>query len=153
MVGLLDIAPLTTTVKLGKEKIEVVGISAKGVACILQDFPQFAGMLSGGTLKGEELLAAAPDMVAAIIAAGTGTPGNDQAIERASMLPVEYQLDLLEAIIKISMPSGPAPFMRRLTGLLNSMGASSNSVGQRKTTAPTSTGKETDSPLLQPLKG
>jgi hypothetical protein len=145
MVGLLDIAPVTATVKWGETEIQCRGVSVKGVAILLQDYPQFTALIAGGAIKPEQILSAAPELVAGIIAAGTGTPGNKEAQEKAADLPMEVQLDLLEHIIKMTMPSGPAPFLRRLTGLLNSIGAVSNANAGVQIEAP-STGKETATP-------
>jgi len=121
MVGLLDIAPLTKSVTVNGKDIEVFGVSAKGVASLFASFPQFRDMFISGKIDTQALVESAPDVVAAIIACSTGTPGNKKAEQRAALLPLEAQLDLLDATVALTMPNGAGPFAKRLTGLLNSM--------------------------------
>jgi hypothetical protein len=121
MVGLLDIAPSLKTINIGGVDVIVCGVSAKGIAYLLEKFPEFKAMFGGGDIDPKKMMRSAPELVAAIIAAGTGTPGNHKAEEKAASLPLEMQFDLMEAILEVTMPSGAGPFVKRLTGLISSV--------------------------------
>ena len=75
MVGLLDIAPLTQTVIVRDQPIEVTGVSAKGLAQLLLRFPELRALISGREVGLDQLLALGGDIVAAVIAAGCGQAG------------------------------------------------------------------------------
>jgi hypothetical protein len=147
MVGLLDIAPLTKTVTVNGTAIEVTGVSVTGVATLMRDYPVLAKMLTGTTVAPTDLISIAPDAIAAVLAAGTGTPGNKKAEEIAARLPLEAQVDLLEAIIALTMPGGFGPFVERLTGLF-SMGELPS-----LSASPASTGKDQDTSSPEPSSG
>jgi len=122
MTGLADIAAVTETVTVGKAKVEVFGVSARGIALLLVRFPDLRKMFSGVEVAPENLMVLGGDVVAAIIAAGTGSPGSLEAEALADRLPVGVQVDLLSVIIRLTMPSGFGPFVEQinaLSGILN----------------------------------
>lgn len=120
MVGLLDLAPSTRTVRAGGGDVAVYGVSAKGIAALLVQFPQLKTLFTGGKLAvdPESIASVAPDAVSAIIAAGCGYPGDAKAIKAAEQLPVGEQAKLLDAIVDLTMPDGPRPFVEALTALM-----------------------------------
>lgn len=122
MVGLLDIAPLTERVSVRGQEIEVVGVSAKGIAHLLARFPELRALITGRGVSPETIMEIGGDIVAAIIAAGTGYPADQRAEEIAGSLAVSEQADLLSAILKLTMPSGFGPFVEKLAGLGNLFG-------------------------------
>lgn len=120
MVGLIDafggdLAVETVTV-LGR-KVSVPGVSAKGIAYLLAKYPDLRKVMSGKAVEEAELFAMGGDVVGAIIAAGTGSPGDEAAEAFASALPLDAQADLLAAIIKATMPSGIGPFVDKLAAM------------------------------------
>lgn len=117
MAGLLDIAPAVEAVEIRGNAVDVYGVSVKGIAYLLQRFPELRMMMSGKSVDPEALLAVGGDAVAAIIAAGTGYPGDKQAEEIAGKLALDEQADLLAAIVKLTMPGGIGPFVQKLNGL------------------------------------
>jgi len=117
MVGLLDLSPIAATVVVRGQTVEVVGISAKGVAHLLARFPELGDVMSGKTVEVARLMEIGGDCVAAIIAAGCGLVGNAEAEERAGSLSLEEQADFLTEILKLTMPGGVGPFVAKLTGL------------------------------------
>jgi hypothetical protein len=131
MVGFLDIAPSTKQVMVGGEAVDVYGVTLKGAVALVRNYPKFMGIFLGGGVTSEALFASGPDLVAAVIAAGLGYSGKKSlaAAEKADQLPLQAQFDLLEAIIEVTMPDGPGPFVKRLTGLLNSMAAGNHAAG------------------------
>lgn len=126
MVGLVDIAPVTTAVTIRGQEVTVTGISARGIALLLARFPELRALVTGREVALDELLKLGGDVVAAIIAAGTGTPGDAQAEAAADNLTLEEQADLIAAIVELTMPRGLGPLVDRLSrlGLLAASGAS-----------------------------
>jgi hypothetical protein len=122
MVGLLDIAPAAKSVTVRGSQVQVPGVSAEGIAHLLGRFPELRRMFAGGEVNLGGLQAIGGELVAAILAAGTGTPGNAEAEKMAAGLGVDEQADLLEAILLATMPGGVGPFVEkveRIAGLLN----------------------------------
>ena len=114
MVGLLDIAPLTETVTVRDQPIEVTGVTAKGLAQLLLRFPELRALISGREVGLDQLLALGGDIVAAVIAAGCGQAGEAQAEAAAGRLGLDDQAELLAAIMTLTMPQGLGPFVDKL---------------------------------------
>lgn len=132
MTSLLDIRPQAIKVQIGDAEIECQGITADGVAQLMGRFPGLRGLLfpDGQRQGGEELsdplalIHAAPETIAAIIAAGTGHPGNKEHEKAASKLPIEPQIDLLTAILRLTLPGGFVPFVEKITAIFGGVGGS-----------------------------
>ena len=114
MVGLVDIAPAREKVLVGDQEVEVCGISAAGLAVLLQRFPQLRQLFAGREISMDDVFEFGGPCVAAIIAAGTGAPGNKDAEAVASQLTFDIQLDFIEAILKATLPGGMGNFMQKL---------------------------------------
>jgi hypothetical protein len=117
MVGLIDVAPRTETVDVQGSSVPVHGISAKGLAHLLGRFPEMRRLMTGQDVKIEQLIDMGGDAVAAIIAAGCGYPGDQVAEDVAASLSLEAQVDLLGAILRLTLPGGFGPFVEKLTAL------------------------------------
>jgi hypothetical protein len=117
MVGLIDIAPRTETVDVDGVAVEVRGISAAGVASILARFPEIRMLMSGREVDADRIFAIGGNAVAAIIAAGCGYPGDADAERVAGTLHVEAQADILEVVLRLTLPKGIGPFVEKLTSL------------------------------------
>ena len=123
MVGLLDIAPIGVTVDIEGQKLTVTGISAEGIAYLLQEYP--AALNLRNLISSDEndaglvtkLLSLGPGVVASVIAAGCGYPGNQEAIKLASSFPITAQADVLDAIVRKTLPRGLIPFAERLNSI------------------------------------
>lgn len=124
MTGLMDIVPLTKQVTVGNQQIEVNGISALGLAQLMTDFPELQQMMEGKDIEltPARLIELFPEAVAGILAAGTGKPGDKQVQKHATTLPVGVQLDLLIAILDLSIPGGLGPFVQNLAVLASAVG-------------------------------
>lgn len=142
MTGLLSIAPVTTTVA----GVTVHGVSAKGIALLLDGFPALRALMSGREVAVDELIQAAPDAVAAIIAAGIGYPGDAQQIEAAAALPLDLQADFIAAILKLTMPKGPKGFLEKLSGLGLSIPADAQPIVASAATAPVMKSRKASKP-------
>ncbi len=118
MVGLRDISPAAETVEVNGDKIPVPGVSAAGLVFLINRYPAIMAMLGDSDgITSERLAGLGIDMVAAIIAAGCGFPGDEKAESVASQLNVSAQVDLLEAILRRTMPKGIGPFVEGLARL------------------------------------
>ena len=126
MVGLVDIAPVTSTILVRGQDITITGVSARGIALLLARFPELRAVITGREVAMDDLLKLGGDVIAAIIAAGTGSPGDNDAEQAADNLTLEEQADLLASIVELTMPRGLGPLVERLSrlGLLAGGGAS-----------------------------
>lgn len=125
MVGLVDIAPVTSTVTVRGQDITVTGVSARGIAHLLARFPELRALMTGREVALDDLLKLGGDVITAIIAAGTGAPGDADVEKAADNLTLEEQADLLAAILELTMPRGLGPLVERLSRLGLLAGASS----------------------------
>lgn len=124
MAGLLDIAPISTKL----HGVTVTGVSVKGVAYILDRFPQARMAMTGRELNltVADIMVLAPQAIASIIAVGCGivpdgTPeGEARQLEHeaaASELVVGIQMEFIDAILKATLPGGVGPFVKTLEQL------------------------------------
>ncbi len=117
MAGLVDIAAITEKVSVAGTVVDVPGVSVAGVATLLHRFPELRKLMSGIEVSADDLLKAGPDALAAILAAGTGEPGNEKAEAAAARLTLGDQADLFAAILRVTLPGGIDPFVEKLAGL------------------------------------
>ena len=114
-LSLRDIADFGENIPIGDGRsLKVKGISAQGVVLLLVRFPELQKWLSGQSLKIADTFIRAPETIAAVIAAGTGAPGDTDAEDIAASLPVEVQTDVLEAVYRQTFRSGFGPFVKRV---------------------------------------
>lgn len=115
-MSLKDIAPLSETVEIRGDKIVVKGITNEGIAVIWRRFPVLVDLLSGNATPAS-VSEKAPDAIAAVIAAGCGFPGDEEAEAIAASLTVDESAALLSAILGMTWPRGFGPFVESLTKL------------------------------------
>lgn len=130
MVGLIDIAPAAETVELGGKRIPVAGLTIASVAALFLRFPALKAAFeaaAGSGLdvkKAAEIVAGCGDAVlAAVLAAGTGKPGDADEEAAARRLGLEAQVALLDPILRLTMPGGLDPFVARLVPMLERLNA------------------------------
>jgi len=142
MVSLLDIADQQKTVTIRDKDVAVFGISAQDIVYLFGKFPELRLLMSGkqADLTPETLLKLAPGAVAAAIAAGTGSAGDENAEAVAARLGLGEQLDLLAAIFELTFPQGVGPFVAKLDalGLLKSADDASGWAQDMSSPAPSS---------------
>ena len=120
--SLLDLAGVGRTVSIRGLEISVTGISARGLAVLFSRFPQLVDAVTGAGLDLSSLAELGPDVLAAVIAAGTGHPGSEQAEAVAASLSMSDQLSLVEAIGSETFAGDAANFMQRLEKLAAGVG-------------------------------
>lgn len=128
-LSLADIGDLGEMVDVGRsdgQKLRVTGISAKGCLILLIRYPDLEKWLTGQSIAIGDIVVQAPDAVAAIIAAGTGAPGDSDAEEVASALPVDRQIDIVEAVYRQTFKEGFGPFVERVLRLYDAAVKSGN---------------------------
>ena len=114
-LSLRDISDFGENVDIGDgRKLKVRGISAQGCLLLLMRFPDLQKWISGQSLALTDAFLQAPETMAAVIAAGTGAPGDTDAEDIAASLPVEVQTDVLEAVYRQTFRSGFGPFVKRV---------------------------------------
>ena len=119
MPSLVDIGNLSVKVDIRGTQLEVFGVSAEGLVDLLVAFPELRRYAfdQGDAPKTEDLVRTLPKAVAAIIAAGTGHPGEEAHIDVASKLGAGEQAELIREIWKLTFPRGAASFIAALEGL------------------------------------
>jgi hypothetical protein len=130
MTGLLDIAPQRTSVEVLGHTLEVGGVTVRGIADLLRRFPELLTLFGGGASPAGAIVAAAPDLVAAVIACGLGHMGDAQQEAAAAQLPAEAQAELLGAILRLTMPSGVGPFVEKLVAAVGATTGSGQAMAQ-----------------------
>lgn len=113
MAGLLDIAVAYEEVK----GIRVWGLSGEGIAYLFQRFPDIRRAVVGRSVDRDALLALAPDMIAAIIACGIGFVNDPEQEKAAATLSLDLQMDFIDAILRLTMPDGPDPFVDKILAI------------------------------------
>lgn len=116
-LSLTDIGPLRELVSIGDKKLAVTGISAEGILVLFNRFPVLREWALAGKITLSNVQTKAPDAIKAIIAAGCGQPGDEAAERVAATLAVETQLDVLEAIGRLTFTKGFGPFVNRIVAL------------------------------------
>lgn len=120
--SLLDLAGVGRTVSVRGLDIPVTGISARGLAVLFARFPSLVDAVTGAGLDLSSLADLGPDVLAAVIAAGTGHPGSEQAEAVAASLSMADQLSLIEAIGQETFAGDAGNFMKRLEALAAGVG-------------------------------
>ena len=117
MTALLDIADASEVVKIRGVDVKVHGITMQDIAALMRRFPEIYNIFSGD--KREDAIGGllSGDALPAVISAGTHNLGNEAVEEKIRGLYLEEQVDLLRAILKMTMPGGVVPFVEKLTAL------------------------------------
>lgn len=142
MSKLTDLAPSTRTVKVKGVDIDVPGVSAAGVIKLIRRFESLKSLLAsrGANVTAEQLMDLGEEAVGAIIAAGTGQPGDTEAERVANRLGFYAQLRLIRATLEETAPGGVGPLMEEVEALAALLGedlpAADSSPSPDKTLSP-----------------
>lgn len=123
MTELTDIAPIVETVKIDGKAISVPGISAYGIALLVDRFPdQLDELMSGKAITVARILKIAGPAIGPILAAGCGLPGDEKAERIFARYDIDAQLDLLEAILRRTLRGkGIGPFVEKIGRVMSVM--------------------------------
>lgn len=102
--------------------VEVFGISVKDMADLFNRVPDLDKLFSGSDITVQSIVRTGPGTIALIIAAGCRQLGNSVAEENAAALGIDTQLQFIDAIIKLTFPTGVGPFVERLNQLAAGLG-------------------------------
>ncbi|MDX8513525.1 phage pre-tape measure protein [Mesorhizobium captivum] len=122
MPDLLSIAPLTESVPVRGAKAIIRGVDIEEIIGLISRFPKIRKMWATGQWDVEQLLGMSREAVAAVIAAGCSNI--DEA--NARNLALDEKAEILAAIIRVTMPRGPGPFMATLTALMGTVGGAAS---------------------------
>lgn len=117
MSALADLAGVGVQVTVRGRAVTVTGLSARALVALLRRFPALADAIAGKGIDLNRLADLGPDVLAAVIAAGTGSVGDAAAEAAADTLPVADQLALVEAIASETFGGDAEGFLRRLESL------------------------------------
>lgn len=123
MNDFLSINPAPDTISINGKKIPVHGISMTGFGTLIPRFPNLMSDLTervkkDGALSLVAIIDVAGPAIGAILAAGLGYPGNEEAEKKAAQLDVSTQIKLLDKIVEKSMPDGVGPFVEQWGALM-----------------------------------
>jgi hypothetical protein len=124
MVGLLDLAPLglpSEQVAVRGLQVDVFAIPSIDIARILKRFPVLRMAMAGKNVSPDELVETGADVVAAIIAAGTGDTDKAKSEEMAASLTPDEQGRLIEKIVTLTLPNVAGPLVAKVKGLLGNL--------------------------------
>lgn len=116
-LSLQDIGQQRELVKVGDKKLAVYGVSAEGIFALFQRFPELQNWVVTGKVTLSDMMTKAPATIAAIIAAGCGFPGDAPSEKKAGGLSIEVQMDIIEAIGRLTFKNGFGPFVDRIVAL------------------------------------
>jgi len=144
--GLLDIADFAVQVKVGSKTVNALGLSVQGIVKLWQRFPEAQSVLTGGAVSPNRVMKLIPEAIPAVIVEGT-----DIASEAvAARLPIETQIDLLEAIIRLTMPSGFGPFVAKLEAMGIPVQAATKDLDSKSPPASKNSRARADTPMPGP---
>lgn len=149
LVDVTDIVPEFKAVTVGKDQeIAVYGMGVEQACYLVNRFPELKAMLKPGTkvadFRVDKIFDAAPKAIGAICAAGANKFNDKKAEEVLAKLPMQYQLDIIEAIVDRSMPDGPGPFVEKvMAGMVYAQGFREGLNGQLDGAEPLATSEIT----------
>ncbi len=147
-LSLLDIRRKTEQVRIDDDNcVDVVGLSFETIGQLLERFPILFEALSGQLAQGfPALVKKAPDAVAAVIAAGTGEFNNDQAEKVARTLPIGVQLEIAQAIGRVTFPKGVRPFLEAVNATFGANTAPASAAPDTRSPRPSSNSRSPAGP-------
>lgn len=132
MPSLLDFVPQSEMV----HGVKVYGLGITAIAILISEHPVLAQISMGSGAKYADVLSSAPIAVPAVIAAGCGGLADKDTMAKAESLPIDVQLDFLEAIGRLTFPQGFGPFLERLSTLKGKIAGEFSKVQASKSPKP-----------------
>jgi hypothetical protein len=111
---LIDLVPITSTVQVNGADFVLYPITIAQFGGLMAAYPDLISAISTSGSMGQ-LVIHLPQVVPALICASLRQP---EALGAASNLPLELQIEFLDKISEISIPSGVRPLMEMLARIV-----------------------------------
>ena len=131
-----SINPAPETILINGKKIPVRGISMEGFGMLIPRFPNLlpefqARLERDKRITVQTIAEVAGSAMGAILAAGIGFPGNEEAEESLGQLAAPQQAKLLGKIVDLTMPDGLGPFVAEWGAVLEKVAKTPEPTPQR----------------------
>lgn len=123
-----DLKIKTKTITYEGQEIRVRAVSFNEAFDLLNRFPPLMALAVQRGVTLQDLFNFGSEIVSAIIACCVGMPGDAAAEKKAAELPMELQLDIIEAMGECTFTSGFGPFVRRLRERVEALSAKDGKV-------------------------
>lgn len=124
MVGLLDIGESVHKVTIRGKELDVYGIPVGDLVALIGRFPDLRKVIErrAGDIDPEAMMKLAPEIIAAVIAAGIAEEGDDDKTRAkseavAAKLSIGEQVSAITVIFKATFPQGVGSFVDELAAL------------------------------------
>lgn len=121
MAGFADLSPSFASFTLGDKSLPIPGLTFGHIRDLTARFPALGDLLKGKTVAASAIMDSVPDAVPAIIATGFGFHNDKEQEALAAKYNVGIQVDMIDAIVKATEPSGDGVLSKKLKGLLDEM--------------------------------
>jgi hypothetical protein len=116
-LSLADIGEACEDVPVRDSFLRVYGLAAEDVLGLLNKYPEVLSKALKGAAKISDFVKAAPEVIGAIIAKASREEDEDAATEIARRIPLETQMNILEAVGRLTFTDGFGPFVKRVMAL------------------------------------
>lgn len=130
MASIMDIGPLSDSVSLRGTKIDLVGVGADTLVALLSMFPDlYKAIGMRKEMTPQDFIKLGPDIVAAVIAVGTGVEAKEENVAAIKnlKLTIGEQMIVLSPILKMTFPQGFHPFVDALSEVVEGAGQAEQS--------------------------
>jgi hypothetical protein len=100
----------------GEQEVDVRGLNLQDIAGLMSRYPEVIEQFDG-KLDALAILKLGPQVVAAIMAMACGAPGDRGAEAALLALPLGKQAEILNIVVRETMPNGVGPFVELLKAL------------------------------------
>lgn len=132
MVSLLDVGPLTDTVKVRGKDVTTYPITPAGLFYLIRQSEEIRLLLDGraSEIQPDRLMTMGPDNIALVVGVGAVAPEEDDWLKKvedsakvAKTLSATEQLSAIVSIFKMTFPEGVGPFVDALRALTEGLDA------------------------------
>lgn len=145
-ISLMDLKRRSETIELSIGPFIVYGLTADDMMGLLTRFPSLQGLSIGRGIGVAAIQQFGPTVMGAIIAAGAGHSGNEDAEAGARNLPISEQVEILEAIGRCTFTKGFGPFRRKIQAFLEAVFAGDSRVQPTSSPKPSQPSTDTVTP-------
>jgi hypothetical protein len=103
LASILDIAPLSRVVKVRGTNIKVHELSNEYIVILVVRFPILKSVFQGAKFDGDTIAALGGELLGALVAAATGSLGDEKIEARARTLGLSATIQIVEALITLTV--------------------------------------------------